>query len=79
MSLGSRLSKLANHQRLFRRLVLVWACMLITWVVVRTWIDPPDISPGTAGALATVVGILATVVGFYQWHRKADDERRREK
>ena len=78
MSLGSRLSRLANHQRLFRRLVLLWACALITWVVVRTWINPPEISAGTAGALATVVGILATVVGFYQWHRKADDERQRE-
>lgn len=68
------LDNLANRQRLFRRLVLLWACSLITWVVYETWKRTPDITSGTATALGIVVGILATVIGFYQWHRAQNEK-----
>ena len=62
------------NNKFFRRVVLLWAMVLITVIVVWTWYDTPDISAGTATALGAVVGILATVIGFYQWSRKRDDE-----
>jgi uncharacterized membrane protein (DUF485 family) len=68
------LDNLANRQRLFRRTVLAWACGLITWVIYKTWVATPDISSGTATALGIVVGILATVIGFYFQHRKDGDK-----
>ena len=60
---------LANRHRLFRRLVLLWACWLITWTVLRVFTDAPVVEGGTAAALATVCGLLTVVIGFYQWSR----------
>ena len=72
------LERLANKQRLFRRLVLFWACWLITVVALRA--TDPDVlkTVTTAGGVIVtgVVGILTTVIGFYQWHRQQDDKRR---
>lgn len=69
------LDKLVNEQKLFRRLVLIWACWLITVVVLR--VTDPAVIPHVTAAVATVVtgviGILATVIAFYQWHRQAQD------
>ena len=61
--------------KFFRRLALVWAMGLITWTVVRVFARAPNISAGTATALATVVGILTVVVGFYQWSRQQEDKK----
>ena len=78
MSLLARVSAivdcLCNHHRLFRRGALIWACWLITWAVQRTFgAAPPDVSAGTAAALASVCGLLTVVVGLYQWSRGRDD------
>ena len=62
------------NNKFFRRLVLVWVIVLITAVVALTWIRTPDIPAGTAAALATVVGILTVVIGFYQWSRQQEDK-----
>lgn len=64
----------ANRNQLFRRSVLLWACTLITWVTVEVFTETPNVPSGTATALGIVVGILATVIGFYQWHRKANSD-----
>lgn len=69
------LDRQINQHRLVRRALLVWACAVITWVIIRVFTSPPDISGGTAAALATVVGILTAVIGFYQWSRAKEDER----
>lgn len=68
------LDKLANEQKLFRRLVLLWACVLITVVVLRvTSLEAlPLVSGAVASVVAAVIGILATVIAFYQWHRQQD-------
>lgn len=65
----------ANRNRLFRRAMLVWAAALITWVIWVVFTNPPDIPGGTVGALTAVIGVLTSVIGFYQWSRAAEDAR----
>lgn len=63
-----------EKHKLIRRLVLVWAVALITWVVVRVFgMAPPVITGGTATALGTVIGILGTVIALYKWMRDRED------
>ena len=50
-----------------RCLVLLWACALITWTVIEVFKRTPHVPLDTAGALTTVVGILAVAVGLYEW------------
>ena len=71
------LGRQINGNRLFRRLVLMWACWLVTVVALRaTEADVLKTATGAAGVIVTaIIGILATVIGFYQWHRQKDDER----
>lgn len=64
-----------NQNRLVRRILLLWACIVISWVIYKVFTNPPDISGGTVAALTTVVGILTVVIGFYQWSRAKEDER----
>lgn len=75
------MDKFFNKQRFFRRLVLVWSLSILSFWV---WFIADHqflISVGAAGAtiVTGVIGILATVIGFYQWHRTADDGLRNEK
>lgn len=64
-----------NQNKAFRRGVLMWAMWLVTTVVLR--VTAPDVLPTITSPAATVIvaviGILATVIGFYQWHRAQDD------
>lgn len=58
-----------------RRAVMLWVMLLITFVVVWTFVREPEITTGTAAALTTVVGMLATVVGLFVKTLERDDER----
>ena len=58
-----------------RRAAMGWVMLLITFVVVWTFVCEPEITTGTAAALATVVGMLATVVGLFIKSLERDDER----
>lgn len=75
MTIRRACDSLVNRQRLFRRLVLIWACWLVTEVALRA--TSPEALAGMSGPAASVVvaviGILATVIAFYQWHRQADE------
>lgn len=73
-AIGAGLDALFNRHRLVRRLTLLWAVLLITWAVWYVFTKQPDIKEGTAAALATVVGILTVVIGFYQWDRRQSDK-----
>jgi hypothetical protein len=58
-----------------RRFSLFWAITLITYVVVNV-IQPENLSninAASATVVTSILGILATVIGFYQWHRSQDD------
>ena len=70
------IDKLLNKQRFFRRLVLVWSIVITSYTV---WfvLDKPFLqSVGTPGAsiVLGIIGIFATVISFYQWHRQSDDK-----
>lgn len=70
------IDKLANKGRLFRRLILIWSICLVTYFVHGIMDHDFLIAVGTAGAsvVIAVIGILATVISFYQWHRNQDDK-----
>lgn len=57
-----------KHKYLTRRALLIWACAIVTVAVLRA--TSPEVLSSVTGAGATVitavVGILATVIGFYQ-------------
>ena len=71
-ALGSFIKDLFEEYKAARRLTLFWCLWLISVVVLR--ITEPEIILGITAAGATVVtaiiGILTTVIGFYQWHSK---------
>ena len=65
---------IAGKYKVFRRLALVWACVVITIVVLRVT-EPKVITEiGTAGAsIATgVIGILSSVIAFYDRKKRSD-------
>lgn len=58
-----------RRHKFFQRLVLIWACVLISIVVLR--VTDPEVMAAIGGtAVATIVtaviGILATVITFYR-------------
>lgn len=66
---------LFNKHKLVRRFALIWACWLITVVVLRVTEPVVIMSLGGAAAgtiVVSVIGILATVIGLYQHHRSKD-------
>ena len=69
------INDLFEKHKLVRRLLVLWAIVLITWVVVVTFSDISLISAPGATALSVVVGILGTAVAFYQWSRSRDDHK----
>lgn len=73
MRLLKLLSAAAEEHKLFRRLTLVWAAWLITWVTFRVFGRPYEVTGHTATALGIIVGILATAIGFYKWSRHTED------
>ncbi len=67
-------SRLFEEHKFARRATLLWACWLITVVVLRVTEREVIMGISTAGSVVVtgVIGILATVIGFYQWHRSKD-------
>lgn len=70
------LERLFEKHKFVRRAIVVWACWLITIVMLRVT-EPgslPYLSASVAAVVATIVGVLATVLGFYQWSRDTEDK-----
>ena len=66
---------LIERHKAIRRLALLWSICLITWVVIRVFSAPlSEITGPATTALGIVVGLLATVVGFYQHSRNRNDQ-----
>lgn len=63
-----------TRHHVVRRLVLIWACVLITIVVLR--VTDPDVMAAIGGAavatiVTAVIGILATVLTL--WRNQSSD------
>lgn len=69
------LSNLASRQMVFRRIVLIWAMTIITYVIYIVADPILLVQIGAAGAtiVTGIIGILTTVISFYQWHRNNGD------
>ncbi len=65
--------RLFNRHKFVRRVMVVWAMATITWTTWMLFRDASLITPASAAAYATNVGLLATVLGCYQWGRNNED------
>ena len=64
-----------DDHKVMRRVSLIWSLWLITVVVLRVTEPTVIVSLGGTAAgtiVVSVVGILATVIAFYQHHRNKD-------
>jgi ABC-type sugar transport system permease subunit len=71
---GLFIERLFEEHKLIRRLLVLWAVALITWVITTVFSDLPLLTGAVAAALATVIGLLTVVVAFYQWSRQNEDK-----
>jgi len=60
--------------KVVRRLLLLWACWLITWTTLTVFDSLIFITPSVASALATIVGLMSVVLGFYIKKRFDEDK-----
>lgn len=75
-SLWATVALLFEEHKLARRVLLFWAMYIITVVVLRT--TQPEVLIAIGGSAASaivigVIGILATVLGFYMKSRERED------
>jgi drug/metabolite transporter (DMT)-like permease len=68
------LYKLFEEYKIVRRTLVFWAIALVTWITFMVFTDITLITTAVAAAYATTVGVLGTVIGFYQWSRARDVE-----
>lgn len=68
------LKEMFEEHKFVRRATLGWACWLITVVVFKTFDDLSTVDGARATLIGSFIGILATVIGFYQWDRGQDDK-----
>lgn len=65
---------LFEKHKLVRRILVIWAICLITYVVLRATEVITTIDTATAAMVSTIVGILATVTAFYIRSRELDSK-----
>lgn len=70
------IDRLFNEHMLVRRFMVFWAMSLITWVILTVFTDLDKINGHVVTALSIVVGLLATVIGFYNYQRRLDQQER---
>ena len=72
MKLGPWIRVLFEDYKFARRFALFWAMALITCTVVE-FFQMDEVGAPHATVIVAIIGILATVIAFYQWHRSKDD------
>ena len=68
-----KLADFFNVHKGARRLALLWSMVLITGTVIAWFYHYAETNTAHATVIIGVIGILATVIGFYQWSRDRDD------
>ena len=54
--------------------MVFWAMSLITWVILTVFTDLDQINGHVVTAMSLVIGLLATVIGFYNYQRRLDQQ-----
>jgi len=73
LSVLNFLGLLFEKYKLVRRLIIAWACWIITTTIWR-FFDDASTSSAAATVTVAVIGLLGIVIGFYQWSRDNDDD-----
>jgi hypothetical protein len=76
---GAFFESLFEDHALVRRVLVVWACWLISVLVLKFISLMTTIDTATVTGVATIVGILSTVLVFYVRARELELQARREK
>ena len=63
---------LFEEYKFSRRFALFWAMGLITYSVLRFFELTDKVDTPHATVIVAIIGVLATVIAFYQWHRQGD-------
>jgi len=61
-----------NKHKGARRFSLFWAMSLITYIAISYVQKMGELDAVDGTIILGFIGILATVIGFYQWHRSKD-------
>lgn len=54
--------------------MVFWAMSLITWVILTVFTDVDKLDGNVVTAMSLVVGLLSTVIGFYNYQRRLDQQ-----
>ena len=71
---SSWLNRLFNKHLFVRRALVLWAMVLITIVIFKVLDTMTTIDAATASVITAIIGILATVTGFYIKIRELDND-----
>lgn len=63
---------LFEEHKLVRRSLVVWALWMITTIIFKFESLMVELNTATVSGVATIIGILATVTGFYIKSRELD-------
>ena len=66
------LHRLFEEYKVVRRVIIIWIVYLITRITYIVFSDMEAVTGAVASAYASLVGLLAVVIGFYQWSRERD-------
>ena len=68
----SMIDALFNEHKFVRRVIVFWAMLIISWAVLHVI---PRLNDGNLlTAFSFVIGLLATMIAFYQWIRNKDGD-----
>jgi len=68
------LHRLFEEYKLVRRIIVFWAIITISWTTFVMFSNPVAITDAAAEAYLANIGLLATVIAFYQWSRGRDKD-----
>ena len=71
--MGKWIENLFEKHKFVRRMLVLWAVLLITWVTYRVVTLIVVIDGAATTLVSIIVGILATVTGFYIKVRELDE------
>lgn len=65
----SKVFDFIDKYKIVRRVALIWAMVIITLTILEVYKHLEKLTTADATVLVAIIGILATVIGFYQHSR----------